>query len=172
MSTWPQAARTCDGVDYLIRPIEPSDAQAEREFILRMSPASRYQRFMHNMSEPSADLVRQLVNVDRHRSMALVAVVGSGAHERMIAVARYAADTDGMDCEFAVAVADDWQCRGIATMLMPLLFEHAKREGFRSIYGLVLANNPRMIELAEGLGLSVDEIVPGEATVRAWRRLN
>ena len=68
--------------------------------------------------------------------MALVAVVGDGdGEERIIGVARYAADADGQDCEFAVAVADAWQCRGIGTTLARLLFEHAAREGFRAIYG-------------------------------------
>ena len=57
-------------------------------------------------------------------------------------------------CEFAVAVADDWQCRGIGTTLVPLLFEHAARAGFKTIYGTVLADNQRMIELAQWLGLT------------------
>ncbi len=168
---WPSAARTCDGVEYRIRPIEPADAAREHDFIRGLSAESRYLRFMHDMREPSADFVRSLVEVDRHRTMALVAVHGEGPGERIIAVARYAADAQGQDCEFAVAVADDWQCRGIATTLTPLLFEHARREGFRTIYGTVLAHNQRMIELAIGLGLEVESPAEGEDTVRAWRAL-
>src|SRR5690242_3687539 len=125
---------------YSIRPIRPDDAQRERDFLARMSPTSRYQRFMHAFAEPSPDLVRNLVNVDQHRTMALVAVVEEAGEERIIAVARYAAVND-RECEFAIAVADDWQCRGIGTTLVPLLFEHAKREGFVLIYGTVLADN-------------------------------
>jgi acetyltransferase len=98
--------------------------------------------------------------------------VGKGAQERFIAVARYAADAGGQDCEFAIVVADDWQCRGIGTTLAPLLFEHAARQGFRSIYGHVLADNSRMIELARHLGLTVEAREKGETTVRASRTLN
>jgi acetyltransferase len=167
---FPLEARTPGGVPYRIRPIRPDDAQRERDFIHRMSPQSRYQRFMHHLREPSDALVEQLVSVDRHRTMALVAVAGEGETERIIGVARYAAD-DERECEFAVAVADDWQCRGIGTTLTPLLFEYAAREGFQVIYGTVLADNQRMIELAQWLGLTVDPPSNGEATVRAWRRL-
>lgn len=169
---WPQAARTADGIPYRIRPIELADAARERDFILRMSAESRYLRFMYGMSEPSPEFVRKLVDVDRHRDMALVAVIADGAEERIIGVARYAADEDGNDCEFAVAVADDWQCRGIATTLTPLLFEYARREGFRSIYGTVLANNQRMIDLVVALGLAVEAPAEGQPTLRASMRLN
>jgi len=162
---------TSDGVAYRVRRIGPEDAQRERDFINRMSPQSRYQRFMHHLREPDDKMIGELVNVDHHRSEALVAVIGKGPDERIIGVARYAA-TGPDECEFAVTVADDWQCRGIGTTLVPLLFERAAQEGFRIIFGTVLAGNTRMIELAEWLGLTVDAPQPGESTVRAWRLLS
>jgi acetyltransferase len=164
--------RTCDKIEYHIRPITLADAERERNFIRRMSPESRYLRFMHNLREPSEALVHSLVNIDRHRSMALVATVGAGDQETIIGVARYAAEPGSDECEFAVAVADDWQCRGIGTTLTPLLFDYAAREGFKVIYGTILAGNQRMVELAQWLGLQVDEPSPGCGTVRAWRTLN
>jgi acetyltransferase len=164
------SCRTHDGARYRIRPIHPDDAQRERDFIAALSPQSRYQRFMHAMREPGEALIDRFVNVDRHRSMAFVAVNGEGLDERIIGVARYAADDAG-ECEFAVTVADEWQRRGIGTTLVPLLFEYAAREGFHTIYGTVLADNQRMIELAEGLGLTVEAPRPGEITLRAWRDL-
>ncbi|HET9475308.1 MAG TPA: GNAT family N-acetyltransferase [Steroidobacteraceae bacterium] len=166
-----RAAGTSGGVPYHIRPIRPDDAGREREFINGLSPQSRYQRFMHNLREPAEAFVQSLVNVDYRRTMALVAVTGEGATERIIGVARYAADNDET-CEFAVAVADDWQCRGIGTTLVRQLFEHAAGAGFSTIYGTVLADNQRMIELAQWLGLTVDSPQAGEVTVRAWRRLS
>lgn len=157
------------GVVYRIRPIRSDDADRERAFIMGLSPESRFQRLMYTIREPSAEFVARLVNVDQHRDMALVAVLGAGADEKIIGVARYAANPGDRDCEFAVAVADEWQCRGIGSTLATLLFEYAAREGFRSIYGTVLASNQRMIELAEWLGLTVEQPVSGQATVRASR---
>lgn len=169
---WPRTACTADGVEYLIRPIRRDDADRERAFIMGLSPQSRFQRLMYTLREPSDELVSRLVNVDQHRDMALVAVHGEGAAEKFIGVARYAGDTDGLDCEFAVAVADAWQCRGIGSTLSRLLFEYAARAGFRSIHGMVLANNQRMLELAEWMGLTIEPAIPGQTTVRASRRLN
>ena len=171
-AAWPRTALMEGGSGYCIRPIRPDDADRERAFILSLSPESRFQRLMYTLREPSPEFVARLVNVDQHRDMALVAVLGEAAEEKIIGVARYAADADGLDCEFAVAVADAWQCRGFGSTLTKMLFEHAAHEGFRSIYGTIFANNQRMLELAEWLGLTVEPLVEGQATVRAVRRLN
>jgi RimJ/RimL family protein N-acetyltransferase len=169
-TTFPIPARTSDDVAYRIRPIRRDDAQREREFINGLSSQSRYQRFMHNLREAGDSLIATLVNVDFHRSMALVAVVGEGESERIIATAQYAA-TGEAECEFAIVVADAWQCRGVGTTLAPLLFDYAAREGFRVIFGTVLADNQRMIELVQWLGLTVDPGGAGDRTVRAWKEL-
>ena len=168
---WPRTASMAGGVEYRIRPIRPDDAGREHAFILSLSPTSRFQRLMYTLREPSAEFVARLVHVDQHRDMALVAVLGEGADEKIIGVARYAADDGGLDCEFAVAVADQCQCRGIGTTLTKLLFEYAAHEGFRSIYGHVLADNQRMLELAEWVGLTIEPRTAGEPTVRASLRL-
>jgi acetyltransferase len=167
---WPRTEHASDGAVYEVRPIHPDDAQRERDFIAKLSPRSRFQRFQHDLREPDARLIEQFVNVDQHRTMALVAVVRSFGRERIIGVARYAADSDE-ECEFAVVVADEWQGRGVGTTLIPLLFEHAASEGFQVIYGMVLYDNERMMDLAKWLGLRVDPPRAGESLARAWRRL-
>lgn len=153
-SAWRRDAKTRDGIAYRIRPIRPTDAQREREFICGLSAESRYNRLMYTLREPSPALIEQLVDVDYHARMAFLAVVGRGAAERIIGIARYAADDTGRDCEFGVAVADDWQARGVGTTLMRLLFDYARIQGFRRMYGGVLSGNERMRDLAQWLGLS------------------
>ncbi|MEO8065188.1 MAG: GNAT family protein [Pseudomonadota bacterium] len=168
---WARHARTSEGIEYRIRPIRSTDVELERAFFESLSSQSKYLRFLHHMREPSEAFVAQLVNVDYHSTMAFVAIAGEGDQARFVGVARYAADASGRDCEFAIAVSDDWQCRGIGSTLAPLLFEYAAQEGFDSIYGTVLADNPRMIELAEWLGLTIETPAATQTTLRAVRRL-
>ena len=160
---WAHVATTRDSVSYQIRPICPEDALRERAFIAALSVESRYTRMMFTMREPSADLVDQLVRVDYHRNMAFVAALGKGDEERFIGVARYASN-EGGGCEFAVAIADAWQARGVAATLALSLFDYARIEAIPSLYADILATNHRMIQLARWLGMSV-ESVPGDPAV-------
>lgn len=144
---------TRDGITYGIRPIQPDDGGRELHFIRGLSDTSRFNRLMYTLREPSSEFIHQLVHVDYRRTMALVAVVGEADEERIIGVARYAADDSGGAVEFAVAVTDEWQARGIGTTLTRLLFEYATAVGIERIYGTILADNERMIRLVHSLGL-------------------
>jgi acetyltransferase len=166
---WPRLAKTRDGVEYRIRPIHPDDIERDRSFINNLSPSSRYNRMMGLMREPSAELLNHFVHLDYRHEMALVAVVGEGADESIIAVARYGGNP--AYCEFAVAVADEWQSRGIGTTLSQLLFEYAKSHGVRRMYAVLLAGNVRMLKLADDLKMSVRRSALDNADVEAWRTL-
>ncbi len=152
---WQRSALTRDGAEYRIRPIRPDDSDHDRDFIMQLSEASRFTRMMGSMREPSKALIDHLVGVDYHRDMAFVAVIGSPDSERIIGVARYAADASKRDGEFAVAVSDAWQSRGIGTALMRVLLKYAKDQGLRRIHGLIFAHNDRMIDLARKLGMNL-----------------
>lgn len=150
---------------YRIRPICAADAPRERAFIVGLSPESRYTRMMYTMNEPSSDLVERFVHVDYHRTMAFVAVVGQGCDERIIGVARYANEAEG--CEFAVAVADAWQARGVAATLSHLLFEYARIEGIRTLHAKILATNQHMIQFARWLGMSIQSMPEDSMVLKA-----
>src|ERR1700736_2521532 len=150
---WTRVAHTRDGIEYGIRPIRADDLRRDRDFIMGLSPESRYTRMFAVMREPSAALLEQFVHVDYHSSMAFVAIIGEEEHERIIGVARYAADPNGCDCEFAVAVADAWQARGVGATLTRLLFDYARAQVFHKLHGDVLASNDQMVELVHWLGM-------------------
>jgi acetyltransferase len=151
---WTRVAATRDNVTYRIRPIRAEDAAREHAFIVGLSPESRYERMMYTMGEPSPELVDRFVHVDYHHNMAFVAVVGQGGDERIIGVARYAADGDE-GYEFALVIADDWQARGVGATLSHLLLDYARIEGIRTLHAKILVTNNRMIEFARRLGMSI-----------------
>ena len=165
---WPQYAKTGDGVEYRIRPIRTDDRERDRAFIAGLSTRSRYGRMMGLMREPAAELLDHLMRVDYRREMALVAVVGAGADETIVAAARYGGNP--AYCEFAVVVADEWQGRGIGTHFAEFLFAYAKANGVRRMYAILPADNERMLKLAGALRMSVRRS-SSESVVEAWRTL-
>jgi RimJ/RimL family protein N-acetyltransferase len=138
-----------DGSRVRIRPIEPSDRAALAAGFARLSPESRFRRFLSPKKELSERDLDELTQVDHHDREALVAL--EAATDEGLAVARFVR-TGADRAEPAVAVADDWQGRGLGTLLVDALAERAHAEGIRTFTATVLATNARAIALLEALG--------------------
>ena len=82
--------------------------------------------------------------------MALIAVICENGHETEIGVARYSINPDGRSGEFAIAVADAWQRKGVGSKLMQTLMDAARARGLEIMEGWVLAGNARMLALMHG----------------------
>ena len=69
-----------------------------------------------------------------------------------VGVARYVRDYERPDAaEVAVTVIDDWQGRGVGTLLLEMLSGRARAEGITTFTALMLATNREMMELFEQL---------------------
>ncbi len=141
-----------DGTAVSIRPITDEDVTLERRFIEGLSPQSSRFRFLGEVKTPSPELLRQFTHLDHASEVAFVALIADGTGDREIGVSRYSARTDGLSCECAVAVSDEWQQRGLATLLMGHLIDVARQKGIASMYSIDANDNFAMRDLAEHLG--------------------
>jgi RimJ/RimL family protein N-acetyltransferase len=139
-----------------IRPISPADKELEAEFVRGLSDRSRYYRFHTLVKELTPRQLEYFTTVDFPNNMALIAVIGSGDEEKQIAVARYVRLPDQDSAEVAVAVADDWQGKGLGTHILTELRNVARRAGIRRLHMNVLSENRRMLRLAHELGFATD----------------
>ncbi|HEX6834243.1 MAG TPA: GNAT family N-acetyltransferase, partial [Rudaea sp.] len=149
-STWTEHLR--NGTSVLIRPIRGGDSELERRFIEQLSPQSRRFRFLGEMKSPSPELLERLTHPDSVRDVALIALIADGAQKREIGVARFSTRPDGLACECAVAVSDEWQGQGLATLLMSHLIDIARARGIECMYSIDANDNSAMSELASHLG--------------------
>lgn len=153
-----------DGTRVLIRPIQAADEALEREFIERLSPQSRRYRFLGTIKTPSPEFLRQLTHPEAVRGVAFVALIGDGPGRREIGVCRYSASPDGASCECAVSVSDEWQGKGLATILMRRLIDTARECGIERMYSIDANDNQGMRELGEHLGFR-RRVDPDDATL-------
>jgi acetyltransferase len=141
--------RVADGTRVTLRPTLPQDAELQRVFFRSLSAKSRYCRFMTRLNELPEVLAERFTSIDYHSHLALLATVFEGGHEIMIGEARYIADEhDSATCEFAIAVADNWQGSGIAHALLERLEREAAALGFRRMVADALISNATMLRLA------------------------
>ena len=143
-----------DGTTVLIRSIRHSDLELERRFIEDLSPQARRFRFLGEIKSPSPALLKQLTQLDPARDVAFVALIADGAEKREIGVSRFNMRVDGLTCECAVTVSDDWRNKGLATTLMRHLIDVARERGIECMYSMDSAENYEMRELAEHLGFT------------------
>ena len=155
----------------LVRPIRAEDATLEADFVSHLSPESRYGRFMVTVGDLPKEKLRYLTDVDQVRHVALIATVERDGREELVGVARYVVDPSGSSCEFAAAVQDAWQGSGVAGILMNELIGIARRRGLRTMEGIVLANNARMLKFTRQLGFSVNHDAEDRSIVRVLREL-
>jgi GNAT superfamily N-acetyltransferase len=140
-----------DGSRIRLRQGHSADKQLLLRGFERLSPESRYRRFLAAMPELSEEMVRYLTEIDHHDHEAIAALddkTGEG-----IGVARYVRDPERPDlAEAAVTVIDEWQGRGLGTLLLEVLGARARAEGIRSFTALMLATNQEMMDVLEVLG--------------------
>ncbi len=149
---------------YTIRPIRPDDAEMLQAFTRGLSQESRYFRFASAMHELPARMLARYTLIDYDREMAFVAVHrertpdsegGFTDTEQIIGVSRYITNPDQTSCEFSLVVSDAYKGQGLGTRLMQAIMDIARSRGLSEIVGMVLANNPNMLRLMQGLGFKV-----------------
>lgn len=154
-----------------IRPMRPEDLDIEREFVQGWSAETRYNRLFSAGSFTSPERLKKLTRIDYARDMALIATVMLDDSEVEIGVARYVRHADDKTCEFALAVADAWQHRGIGRALMFKLLEGAAAAGIETMIGDVLSSNLPMLHFMRSIGFTVESSPDGPEIRRVSKRL-
>jgi acetyltransferase len=131
-----------DGREVAIRPIRADDGDRLRASHARLSPESRYRRFLAAKPELSSADARYLVEIDGSDHFALVATAPDEDGRPIVGVARYIRSPhDRESAEFAIVVTDAYQRQGLGTALLSRLADAAMARGVRSFRATMLADN-------------------------------
>ena len=131
------------GATVHVRPIRPDDAAQLVTFHQGLSSRSVYRRFFSVHPTLSDAEVERFTCVDYVDRLALVAEVDG----QIVAVARYDRSPGSPEAEVAFVVADVFQHRGIATMMLELLAYAAWRSGITTFVASTLAENREMLDV-------------------------
>ena len=132
-----------DGSTVHIRPVRPDDEPRLLVFFRSLSEQSRVLRFFSPASDTVlAQMAQREARVDYVRRFGLVAT--RGPEERIVGHALYAA-VNGETAEVAFAVTDDYQGRGLGTILLGHLAEVAATHGIHAFMAFVMHENRQML---------------------------
>jgi GNAT superfamily N-acetyltransferase len=151
-----------DGTRVRLRPIVPDDKPLLLEGFRRLSPESRYRRFLSPVQELTEPELARLTEIDYVDHFAWLALNLDEAGTPGMGVARYVRLPDDPDvAEAAVTVIDDYQGRGLGTLLLEALGAVALKNGIRRFRGYALETNRPMREVLEGVGATMAFDSPG-----------
>jgi len=160
-----------NGMEIIIRPIRPEDADMEKDFVHRLSEQSKYFRFMQALHELTPEMLIRFTQIDYDRELAFVAVAQSQSFSNELGVGRYMMNPDGNSVEFALVVADEYQGMGIGSRIMKALIQAAKNKGVAHFEGEVLTINKPMLSLVKKLGFSIEPVSGDPEVVRVIKDL-
>src|ERR687897_3432437 len=124
-----------DGTRIAYRAIAPDNAAALQRFHHRLSERSIYLRFFAAKPELSARKAGYFTDVDGTNRFALVAL-DPERPEEIIGVVSFDREEDTDRAEYAAAVEDRWQGKGLGMALTRHLIDAALRRGIRVFTGV------------------------------------
>ena len=148
-------AETKANLKVFIRPVRPTDEPLVRDLFYKFSRDTVYYRFFSYISAMPHDKLAKFVNVDYESEMMLVAVLKQAGEEKIIGMAGYALDKATGLAEFAFAIADEWQNKGIGTVLFSYLIKIAKMKNISGFVGYVLDTNVGAYRLTHKMGFPI-----------------
>lgn len=146
-------AKTRRGETFTVRPVHPDDKWIIAEAFTRLSPETRYNRFLVPSERLSPSQLAYLTELDFHDHVAWGVIDGDDP----VAIGRFIRfDHDPTAADFAITVFDTYQRRGIGPMLMEILAVSARARGIRHFHFDVLAENGPMLSVLRRYGATIE----------------
>lgn len=162
-----------DGAPIVIRAVRPEDREALKEGFAHLSERSVYHRFFQTKRELKDTELTYLTELDFQDHVGLVAVLppppaaaaaaapsrapGAGEEGQPIGVGRFVRAPGRHHAEVAFVVGDEFQGRGVGTLLLEHLACIARTLGVTDFEADVLSDNTQMLEVFQHSGLPLTE---------------
>ncbi|HZC46301.1 MAG TPA: GNAT family N-acetyltransferase [Candidatus Acidoferrum sp.] len=136
-----------DGAAIRVRAIRPDDQERLHDHFKGLSQQSVYFRFMGLKRDLSPNDLSRLTELDFKNHVGLAATVIENGRERFLGVGRYIRAAAPKRAEVALAVLDEFQGRGIGTLLLQHLAIIADANGVTEFEADVLGDNRQMLKV-------------------------
>jgi len=131
-----------NGEIVLLRPARASDVEGLQNIFYHTSEHDIYTRFFTNLKSLSVPNFEDEV--------AFMAVVGDREQDLIVGTSCYMVDPSTQLAEVGYMVLPEWQGIGLGTELQRRMAEYAQSRGVRGFKAEVLAENQKMLKLAQG----------------------
>ena len=148
-----------------IRPIRADDRHELARFYARLSAESRYARFHAVGNGIGAKAVELFCGPDHEHREGFVAEAIEGERGGHAIVGHLCLEPGASDLEMAIAVADDWQRRGVGRTLLNAAINWAADHGIARLEATTFSTNSAILGLVASLGCPTHTSSPSAGAV-------
>lgn len=149
---WERIEAAKDGTSVYLRAVKPTDEAMMKELFYTCSEQSLYERNFQVVKAMPHEKLQRVVNVDYENEVSVVARMREGGHERIVGVASYSLNRATNTADVAFLVHDEYQARGVGTLLLQHLLRIARSKGVAGFTADVLAHNHAMLKVFHKTG--------------------
>jgi acetyltransferase len=150
-----------DGRTVLLRPIKPEDEPLWLEMFQNFSEESIRYRFFQIVKDTPHEVRVRYCNIDYDRELGIVAELDEEGRRKILGVVRLIIEPSGKIGEIAFIVADPWQSLGLGSKMLDYMIEICKDKKLDKIYGVMLGDNYRAINLMKKMGFTIEYLDDG-----------
>jgi acyl-CoA synthetase (NDP forming)/GNAT superfamily N-acetyltransferase len=150
-----------DGQGLVLRMATTADLPAIRDLLGRISGQSLRMRFMGTMAQAPLNFVDGLCSDDPRDRACMVAVLGEEPDVKVVGFGNYIGLGARNTADVALLVDDEFQGRGISTLLLERLAGIAAGVGFVGFEADVLFENQQMINVFRDSGFDAHRVLDG-----------
>ena len=156
-----------DQTRVFMRPLKLTDESLLRSMFYKLSDESVHNRFFSMIKSMPHKKLQEFLRVDYGADMALVVLTDPDESGEMVAIAHYHRDEREHFADAAFLVRDDYQGKGIGTVLMNTLVDIAIEHGVAGFTANVLLDNAGMLRIFHKCGYPVEsELESGTYSLR------
>jgi acyl-CoA synthetase (NDP forming)/GNAT superfamily N-acetyltransferase len=152
-----------DGGSVLLRTATIGDVPAVERLLQSVSAESLQMRFMGAVAYVPRSMVEFMCTGEPRDRLSVLALSGQGREERVIGMGNYVSVGVSAMAEVAFLVHDEFQGRGISTLLLERLAGIAAAHGFIGFQADVLYDNQKMINVFRDSGFEFHQAYEGSS---------
>ncbi len=150
-----------DGQSLFLRTSTAEDVPAVETLMRSVSPESLQMRFMGAVAYVARSVIEIMCTGEPEDRLCLLAIVGQGPDARVVGIGNYISLGTSGKAEVAFLVHDEFQGRGISTLLLERLAGLAASNGFNGFEAEVLYENQAMLNVFRDSGFEVVQAYRG-----------
>ena len=139
-------------IDYIIRPIHPSDMRLIQELFYNQDEENIRLRYGYNRPMLDDKSAYTTSSIDQSVDLALGVFYTGGLREKLRATGRFYRDEDESSAEISFLVHERARRRGIANYLLTEMAKLARERGIKTFWASVLKENTSMAGLFKARG--------------------